>query len=410
MTISALPWRTGTSINPLLRAAYLSKEHKVELVLPECKNIPKTSQFKFAEKEDIRQKSFSYLDQALPINKWNRKNITINFYEGIYKSFCDSIYPKKSILDYPFQGDILIIQDPLQLFLQPSFLPDFKTLFLSYPMKRQYGLVIGIIETNHFYFIPEITRNSLEAWLWKTVLKLLGNFFLSQQCDAIIAVSSTFPRLHKNFIIENVNGVHDKFFYDNSLTSEKKGLYYIGKLTHLKNVDKLLEFAVRFKLKIDFFGGILDVPRELPKKLRESYDQRMSLCREWLRTDHINYKSQAFAPEEKLLSYSTFINFSESEGLCTTTAEALAMGKFVIIPDHPSNDFFKSFKNALIFTKYSEVIGLIHQINDSQPVYDSTTKQLSWSNANKRLMNIIQYQRQSKNGSIAKTSRQTDIL
>lgn len=58
-------------------------------------------------------------------------------------------------------------------------------------------------------------------------------------------------------------------------------------------------------------------------------------------------------------NYSIFVNPSITEVLCTTTAEAVAMGKWVIVPRHASNEFFLQFSNCLQYKNKSEFVELL---------------------------------------------------
>lgn len=95
--------------------------------------------------------------------------------------------------------------------------------------------------------------------------------------------------------------------------------------------------------------------------------------------DHASFKHSA---------YKIFVNASITEVLCTTTAEALAMGKFVIIPKHPSNEFFYQFPNCLAYDNVDEFVELLQfaRNNDPTPLSQETAYKFTWEAAMDRLV------------------------
>jgi len=90
----------------------------------------------------------------------------------------------------------------------------------------------------------------------------------------------------------------------------------------------------------------------------------------------------------KNIAHKIFLNPSTSEVLCTTTAEALAMNKFVIIPKHPSNDFFVQFTNCLSYDTLEECADKMAWAleNTPAPLSEEERRKFTWEAATERLM------------------------
>lgn len=63
------------------------------------------------------------------------------------------------------------------------------------------------------------------------------------------------------------------------------------------------------------------------------------------------------------------------------------MGKFVILPSHPSNDFFAQFPNCLAYTTKEEFVGELYYAltHEPEPMVGEYAHALTWAAATERL-------------------------
>lgn len=130
-----------------------------------------------------------------------------------------------------------------------------------------------------------------------------------------------------------------------------------------------------------------DYPEGKEKLVFDPPKSRFELRRQPIPAIFYGVKDHA---EIKDLPYKAFFNPSVSEVLCTTTAEALAMGKFVIIPDHPSNQFFLQFSNCLSYKTHQECVRHIEFVLDAsnhpKPLTQEEAHIFTWEAATDRLI------------------------
>jgi hypothetical protein len=64
------------------------------------------------------------------------------------------------------------------------------------------------------------------------------------------------------------------------------------------------------------------------------------------------------------------------------------MGKFVLMPEHPSNVFFEQFPNALLYKTAQDFCSLLlyAQLHDPMPLTEELRHTLSWDAAIERLV------------------------
>jgi len=227
-------------------------------------------------------------------------------------------------------------------------------------------------------------------------MRLLTVWMCRAHCHRIIKLSGTLGSFApEKELVENTHGVRQSFLdYGEALSdvlqsrngrtdpifaadAEPK-IYFIGKMLWSKGLASLMELikysedSAGLKVDIDMYGGGPDLDEA---KVRS---EKLGVSMEF----HGPIDHAALTETHKI-----FINPSTSEVLCTTVAEALAMGKFVVVPSHPSNDFFAQFPNCLTYANKEEFVGNLYfaLTHSPEPLTSEYLHALSWKAATERL-------------------------
>lgn len=377
VTTASLPWMTGTAVNPLFRAAYLAKctKQEVTLVVPWlCKadqELVYPSYLTFSSPEDQEAYIRSWLEERVGF----KTDFNISFYPGKFSKERRSIIPAGDTTQFipSNKADIAILEEPEHL----------NWYHHGRRWTDKFNHVIGVVHTNYLEYIKREKNGAIQAFL----VKHINNMVTRAYCHKVLRLSAATQDLPRS-VVCNVHGVNPKFFkVGEKITAEReigqqafsKGAYFLGKMVWAKGYKELIDLLAKNKNELQGFD--LDVYGNGEDSYAvQSTAQKLQL--------NMNFMKGRDHADDSLHGYKIFINPSVSDVLCTATAEALAMGKFVVCADHPSNDFFRAFPNCLTYKSPEEFVARVKEAlaNDPQPLTAVQLYNLSWEAATQRFI------------------------
>jgi len=339
-------------------------------------------------------------EQELYIRKWladeagmpvEAKELNILFYPSKFHKYANSIFALGDICDMipTKSADVCILEEPehLNWYRSPG----------SSSWITKFSHVVGVIHTNYKAYVRD---HAPVGFLASPLTAGVNKLVVEANCHRVIKLSDVLQSfVPGKEVVENIHGIRDNYINEGRRVCSshtppgKRQSYFIGKLLWAKGFSEMLELQSQFYkctgkyFAIDVFGTGNDeaeIKRAFNKdRFTEGYFGALNSKKEKLpvnfmgKTDHTNLAGD---------DYSIFINPSVTEVLCTTTAEAVAMNKFVIIPSHPSNIFFEQFPNCLIYRSQKEFVSRLNyaMTNEPPPLPEELVHILSWEMATYR--------------------------
>jgi digalactosyldiacylglycerol synthase len=163
-----------------------------------------------------------------------------------------------------------------------------------------------------------------------------------------------------------------------------KGAYFLGKALWAKGFGELVDRCTEHKVHCEARGrcaDFIDAYGMGPQleAIKQEVHRRGLALRFLGPKDHLS-------PE--IAAYRTFVNPSTSDVVATTSAEALAMGKWLVVPLHPCNEFFSTFQNCLVYDSAEEFSSVLERtfVEEPAPLNDEERRRLTWEAATDRFL------------------------
>uniref|UniRef100_A0A0D9VR75 Digalactosyldiacylglycerol synthase 2, chloroplastic n=1 Tax=Leersia perrieri TaxID=77586 RepID=A0A0D9VR75_9ORYZ len=395
-TTASLPWMTGTAINPLFRSAYLAKDgdRDVTLVIPwlSLKDQELVYPNKIVFESPLEHEAYvrHWIEERISF----RPSFSIKFYPAKFSTELRSILPVGDITEFiPDElADIAVLEEPEHL----------NWYHHGRKWKNKFRRVIGVVHTNYIAYVKREKNGQVIACF----MKYMNTWVTRIYCHKIIRLSGATQDMPRS-VVCNIHGVNPKFLevgklklnqLQNGETAFTKGAYYIGKMVWSKGYRELLDLLSKYQsklagLEVDLYGTGED-----SDEVRKSAELLNLVVKVHPGRDHA---------DPLFHDYKVFINPSTTDVVCTTTAEALAMGKIVICADHPSNEFFKRFPNCRIYNSDEEFVQFTLNALTEQPapLTDMQRYDLSWEAATARFMEAAELNLPISESRIHETSK-----
>ena len=276
----------------------------------------------------------------------------LKFYASRYDAARGSILPLGDLTRYftDEESDVCVLEEPEHL----------NWYHHGRNWRSRFKLVVGIVHTNYIYYAQ--TSTGAQGPVLSRTLRAINVGMTRAYCDHVIKLSDTLQPLPRA-VVCNVHGVRGDFLRVGRGGAAVPSVEWRRVLPRQGAVGQGPPTAPRLSHAAASAGRRAHTHRRVRRRRGPQGHQECGNGRGG--RPHL---LPAHGPRRPRAAEVQGVRQPESVGGAeTTTAEALAMGKFVVLERHPSNDFFVGFANALPYDTAEEFLSQLQHALASTP-------------------------------------------